>query len=100
VDTPGPDRFVDRSTGSVDAAGFGTVIYAGGFRPDFGSLVRVAGTCDEHGFPIHDDGQSTVLPGLFYVGVHFLRKRKSSILYGVAEDAAIVARQVAARARS
>jgi Pyridine nucleotide-disulphide oxidoreductase len=100
VDIPEPGRFVDRSTGSVDAAGFGTVIYAGGFRPDFGSLVRVAGTCDEHGFPIHDDGQSTVLPGLFYVGVHFLRKRKSSILYGVAEDAAIVARQVAARARS
>ena len=40
------------------------------------------------------------LPGLFFVGVHFLRKRKSSILYGVGEDAAIVASGVAARARS
>jgi putative flavoprotein involved in K+ transport len=97
VDIPKPARFVDRSTRSVDAAGFGTVIYAGGFRPDFASLLDVAGTCDHHGFPIHDDGQSAVLPGLFYVGVHFLRKRKSSIFYGVGEDAAVVAAQIAAR---
>ena len=34
--------------------------------------------------------------GLFFVGVHFLRKRKSSLLFGVGEDAAIVARQIAA----
>jgi putative flavoprotein involved in K+ transport len=33
--------------------------------------------------------------GLFFVGVHFLRKRKSSLLIGVGEDAEIVARQIA-----
>ena len=47
------------------------------------------------GFPIHEDGASTVVPGLFFCGVHFLRKRKSSLLVGVGEDAAIVADKVA-----
>ena len=49
------------------------------------------------GFPIHEDGASTVVPGLYFVGVHFLRKRKSSLLIGVGEDAAIVAEQIASR---
>ena len=51
----------------------------------------------ELGFPIHAEGESTVVPGLHFVGVHFLRKRKSSILYGIAEDAAVVAERIASR---
>jgi putative flavoprotein involved in K+ transport len=47
------------------------------------------------GFPIHREGASTVVPGLYFVGVHFLRKRQSSPLLGVGEDAAIVARAIA-----
>jgi len=35
------------------------------------------------------------VPGLYFVGVHFLRNGKSSLLVGVGEDAAIVARQIA-----
>jgi putative flavoprotein involved in K+ transport len=100
VEVPDPEPFVDRSTGSVGTDGFGTVIYAGGFRPDFGSLVPVPGAFDDLGFPVHIDGHCTAIPGLFFVGVHFLRKRKSSILYGIGEDAAIVASGVAARIRS
>jgi len=46
---------------------------------------------DDLGFPLQRDGASTVIPGLFFVGVHFLRKRKSSLLCGVGEDAALVA---------
>ena len=38
---------------------------------------------------------STVIPGLYFVGVHFLRKRKSSLLTGVGEDATIIARNIA-----
>jgi hypothetical protein len=41
------------------------------------------------------DGASTVVPGLYFCGVHSLRKRKSSLLIGVGEDAALVASQVA-----
>ena len=50
--------------------------------------------CDEMGFPAHHDGTSTALSSLFFVGVHFLRTRKSSLLCGVGEDAAVVAQGV------
>jgi putative flavoprotein involved in K+ transport len=78
--------------------GLGAVVFAGGFRPDYESWVHCPGAFDELGFPIHDEGASTVASGLYFVGVHFLRKRKSSLLIGVGEDAAIVARGIAAAA--
>jgi putative flavoprotein involved in K+ transport len=80
----------------LDLGGFGAVIFAGGFRPDYASWIRVPGAFDELGFPLHRDGASTVVPGLHFVGVHFMRKRKSALLIGVGEDAAIVARGIAA----
>ena len=67
------------------------MIFAGGFRPGYESWVHCPGAFDEMGFPLHDEGASTVADGLYFVGVHFLRKRKSSLLVGVGEDAAIVA---------
>jgi putative flavoprotein involved in K+ transport len=76
---------------------FGTVIYAGGYRPAYRGWVSIDGAFDDLGFPIHVDGESVAAPGLHFVGVHFLRKRKSSLLIGVGEDAAVVAdRMVAA----
>jgi putative flavoprotein involved in K+ transport len=86
---------VDRPE-ELDLSGFGAVIFAGGFRPDYGSWVEIPGAFDELGFPIHKDGASTVAPGLFFVGVHFLRTRKSSLFLGVGDDAKIVAEGVAA----
>jgi putative flavoprotein involved in K+ transport len=74
----------------------GAVIFAGGFRPGYESGVDCPGGFDESGFPVHTECASTVAPGLYFVGVHFLRKRKSSLLIGVGEDAAIAARQIAA----
>jgi putative flavoprotein involved in K+ transport len=78
----------------VDLSGFGAVVFAGGFRPDYHSWMYCPGAFDEFGFPIHEDGASTVAPGLYFVGVHFLRKRKSSLLIGVGEDASLVAGQI------
>jgi cation diffusion facilitator CzcD-associated flavoprotein CzcO len=75
----------------------GAVIFTSGFRPDYDSWVDCDGAFDELGFPRHRDGASTAVSGLYFVGVHFLRKRKSSLLIGVGEDAAIVARQIAER---
>ena len=92
---PEPEPFSADAPESVNLSGLGAVIFAGGFRPDYESWVRCPGAFDALGFPIHEEGASTVVPGLFFVGVHFLRKRKSSLLIGVGEDAAIVARQVA-----
>ena len=37
------------------------------------------------------------MPGLSFVGVHFMRTRKSSLLIGVGEDAAVVADAIAAK---
>ena len=94
---PEPEPFDADAPEELSLSGFGAVVFAGGFRPDYGSWVRFPDAFDEFGFPVHEEGASTVVPGLYFVGVHFLRKRKSSLLNGVGEDAAIVAHQVAAR---
>jgi putative flavoprotein involved in K+ transport len=78
-------------------SGLGAVLFTSGFRPDYASWVDFPGAFDDLGFPVHRDGASTAVPGLYFAGVHFLRKRKSSLLIGVGEDAAIVARQIAER---
>ena len=95
LDIPEAGRIDVETPELVDLSGLGAVIFAGGFRPDYESWVDAPGAFDELGFPIHRDGASTAVPGLYFVGVHFLRKRKSSLLIGVGEDAAIVARQIA-----
>lgn len=92
-----PQPLDARAPDELNLNGFGGVIFASGFRPDYESWVHCPGAFDELGFPIHDDGASTTTAGLYFVGVHFLRKRKSSLLLGVGEDAAIVARDIAAR---
>lgn len=80
---------------TLDLDGFGAIVFAGGFRPDYESWVHIPGAFDQLGFPIHDAGASPVANGLFFIGVHFLRKRKSSSFTGVCEDAPIVARTIA-----
>ena len=90
-----PEPFEPRGPEEIDPAGLGAVVFAGGFRPDYRSWLPWPEAFDELGFPIQRDGASTVVPGLHFVGVHFLRKRKSSLLVGVGEDAAIVAEHVA-----
>ena len=94
IDEPRP--FNADAPEELDLTGFGAVIFASGFRPGYESWVQFPGAFDEFGFPIQRDGASTPVPGLYFIGVHFLRKRKSSLLIGVGEDAAIVARQITA----
>jgi putative flavoprotein involved in K+ transport len=91
-----PEPFRINALDRVDLSGFGAVIFATGFRPDYKAWVRCPSAFDDLGFPIHEEGASTVAEGLYFVGVHFLRKRKSSILIGVGEDATIVAGKIAA----
>jgi putative flavoprotein involved in K+ transport len=95
-DLPEPEPFESDAPESLDLTDFGAVIFAGGFRPDYRSWLPWPEAFDRWGFPIHHEGASTVVRGLYFVGVHFLRKRKSSLLIGVGEDAAIVANQIAA----
>jgi putative flavoprotein involved in K+ transport len=95
IEFPMPEPFVADAPESLDLKEIGGVIFAGGFRPDYRSWLPWPEAFDSHGFPIHREGASTVVPGLYFVGVHFLRKRKSSLLIGVGEDAAIVAKEIA-----
>ena len=96
-ETPDPAPFDGRAPDSVPLADFGAVIFAGGFRPDYRSWLPWPDAFDDFGFPIQIDGASRVVDGLFFVGVPFLRKRKSSLLMGIGEDAAVVARSISTR---
>jgi putative flavoprotein involved in K+ transport len=91
-----PDFFDRTMIESIPLESVGTVIFAGGYRPDYTSWVDIAGAFDPMGFPLHEDGASTAARGLYFVGVHFLRKRSSSLFWGVGEDAALVAGKIAA----
>lgn len=95
-----PEPFDATAPDRVSLDGFGAVLFAGGFRPDYRAWLPWPDAFDTYGFPIQQDGASTVVDGLYFIGVHFLRKRWSSLLYGVGEDAAIVARNIGARIRS
>jgi len=91
---PDPPPFRADPPLALDLDGVGTVICTSGFRPDYASWVHLP-AFDAAGFPVTDDGASTTVPGLFFCGVHFLRTRKSSLLFGVGEDARIVAGRIA-----
>jgi putative flavoprotein involved in K+ transport len=98
VDLPPPEPIDVDAPEEIDLAGFAAVIFAAGFRPDHEAWVHCQGAFDELGFPVHEDGACLAADGLHFIGVHFLRKRKSSIFLGVGEDAAIVAGGIATRA--
>jgi putative flavoprotein involved in K+ transport len=95
-DLPEPEPFDGSAPTELDLKRVGSVLFAGGYRPDYEGWVHVPGAFDEVGFPVHVECASTAAEGLYFVGVHFLRKRKSSLLLGVGEDAAVVAAQIAA----
>jgi putative flavoprotein involved in K+ transport len=72
-------------------AGITTLVWACGFRPDFGWISPpVTG---EHGFPEHRRGV-TALPGLYLLGLPWLHKWKSATLLGAGEDAQFIAEQI------
>ncbi len=79
------------------AAGISTVIWATGFQLDFG-WVHVP-VFDETGSPLHQRG-ITSSPGLYFLGLPWLYKEKSALLFGIGEDAAFLAADIAVRAQS
>ena len=93
-----PAPFDPAAPTELPADRFGSVIWAGGYRPAYRGWLPWPDAFDADGFPIHRNGQSTAVPGLHFVGVHFLRKRKSSLFIGVGEDAAIIAEDIEASA--
>jgi putative flavoprotein involved in K+ transport len=72
----------------LDASGIGAVIWATGYHPDYSWLdVPVL---DRKGRIRHDGGVVTA-PGMYVMGLPFMRRRKSSFIDGVGPDAADLA---------
>ena len=78
----------------LEAAGITTIIWATGFDFDFSWIE----------FPVFDVARYprtargvTEIPGLYFMGLNWMHKRKSGIIYGVGEDAAWVVEHIARR---
>jgi putative flavoprotein involved in K+ transport len=91
---PLPGPFRAEALEKMGLRGCGAVIFTSGYRPDYRGWVHFPDSFDAFGFPITEDGASSVVPGLYFVGVHFLRKRKSSLFMGVGEDANLIVQKI------
>lgn len=72
-----------------------TVIWATGFERAYGWLDLTARVVDDDGWPLHEQGLSTRVPGLAFVGLPFQRSGTSALLGGVGRDARHVVRRLA-----
>jgi putative flavoprotein involved in K+ transport len=81
-----PTRVPDASRLQLDLrdGAIRTVVWATGFRPDY-SWLHVP-VVDEKGYLRHDGGVVDA-PGLYVLGLPVLRRRKSSFIHGIEDDA-------------
>jgi putative flavoprotein involved in K+ transport len=70
------------------------VLWATGFRADYSWLD--VDVLDRKGEIRHDGGVVTQAPGLYRVGLTFLRRRKSSFIHGAEDDAREIVEHLAA----
>ena len=91
IDAEAPERFAATElpattdlSARVGEGGIETIVWATGYRADL-SFVD-AGVLDRKGRPVHDGGVTTS-PGLYLIGLPFLRRRKSTLIDGAASDA-------------
>jgi putative flavoprotein involved in K+ transport len=61
-----------------------TIVWASGYRPDY-SWLHVP-VLDRKGQVRHDGGV-TAYPGMYLMGMQFLRRRKSALIDGAGDDA-------------
>lgn len=79
VDDP-PPLGLDLARGEIR-----TVIWATGYRPNY-SWLEVP-VLDRKGMVVHDGGVVIASPGMYLMGMQFLRRRKSALIDGAGEDA-------------
>ncbi|MEW5978294.1 MAG: NAD(P)/FAD-dependent oxidoreductase [Acidobacteriota bacterium] len=79
VPVPAAPRTLD-----LKAGGIRTILWATGYRRDY-SWLRLP-VLDAQAELLHDGGM-TAQPGLYALGLHFMRRRNSSFLDGVGADA-------------
>ena len=83
ADRPDPIDLID-PTVSIDLSDIDAVVWATGHRPHYPWLPTEA--LDRKGAIVHDGGVMAI-PGMYVLGLPFLRRRKSSFLDGVGSDA-------------
>jgi putative flavoprotein involved in K+ transport len=71
------------------------VIWCTGFRTGFESWIDLP-VHGEHD-PVHQGGVVVDYPGLYFLGLHFLRSLASVMIHGVGEDAGHIARHIERR---
>ena len=81
----------------LKSAGINTVIWATGYKFDFG-MVKLP-VFDDDGYPVQKRGV-TEYPGLYFVGLPFLHTGNSGLLSGVGDDAAHVVSAIAQSAKT
>ncbi|HZD53375.1 MAG TPA: NAD(P)-binding domain-containing protein [Woeseiaceae bacterium] len=74
-----PTLSIDLQSGEIR-----TILWATGYRPDY-SWIRLP-VLDRKGLIRHDGGVAEA-PGLYVIGLPFLRRRKSSFIHGAGDDA-------------
>lgn len=94
ADRAHPDPTSVRAPRTLDLkkAGIGCVVWATGVGGDF-PWLRVPGALARDGSSVQRDGVSEV-PGLYFIGMPWLSRRKSGIVLGVADDAAFLTAHV------
>jgi putative flavoprotein involved in K+ transport len=102
IDTP-QDQDVELRAGyeseiitelDLDASGITSIIWATGYNFDF-SWIKFP-IFDDFGYPMQQRGITTQ-PGLYFIGLQWLHKSKSSLFLGIGEDAAHIAAHIANR---
>ena len=100
-----PERFADTvveddpiTQMSFTEAGITSVLWATGYLPDY-SWLEIA-VLDRRGEIKHDGGVVTDSPGLYRIGLNFLRRRKSSFIHGAEDDAIDITEHLARYLRS
>ena len=91
-----PEVFdLEAKTIDLRSSGIATIVWATGFRRSYPWLkVPVLDTRGE----ITHRGGITPVPGLFVLGMHFQRRRKSAFIDGVGGDAQVLADEILRRA--
>ena len=86
---PSPPLGIDLARGDIR-----TIVWATGFRPDY-SWLHVP-VLDRKGLIRHDGGVVVDSPGMYLLGMPFLRRRKSTLIDGAAADTEDLAAHLAA----
>ena len=91
-ETPSPHRFAPTTvpasptlTLDLSRGAISTIVWATGFRPDYQWMD--VDVLDDKGMVRHDGGVVDASPGMYLIGMPFLRRRKSSFIDGACDDA-------------